>query len=96
MQVLVRGVEHYAERGALIPEETVVLVREPDNRHDPNAVKVMRVHGDTGRQEHVGYIQAEKAAEVSNLLLAGEAVRCQVVPPLNPVQGVLNLSWSEK
>jgi len=93
MKVVVRGVLLYSDRGALIPEETVVLEREPENVHDTNAVKVMRVHHDTGRHEHVGYIQAEKAADVSARLLETPGVVCSVVPPLNPVEGVIKIEW---
>ena len=90
----VKHVWHYAERGALIPEETVVLQREPNNEHDSNAVKVLRKHLDTGRLEHVGYIEREKAESVCKRMDEYACTpQCTVVPPLNPVQGVLKIEW---
>jgi hypothetical protein len=85
MNIDVRGIFYYSDRGALIPEETIALEREPDNEHDKNAVKVLRVHSDTGRKEHVGYVQHEKAEEVSTLLLEKDDVRCKVIPPIKPI-----------
>jgi len=68
------------------PKPTLVawLVREPDNKHDPNAIKVF-VGG-----EHVGYIPAREAGGLAPLMDAGERwnglVDRLVVSPDNPEQ----------
>ena len=44
------------------------LEREPDNKHDPNAIKVMstwRKPDGTVHREHIGYVSREEAAVIS-------------------------------
>ena len=48
------------------------LVPEPDNPHDPNAIKVML----DGR--HVGYVPAEECADVRPLLVRAEKIRAHI------------------
>jgi hypothetical protein len=95
MEVKVRGVEMYSERGTLLPDETFVLEQDFGNTVDPNAVKVLRVYTDTGRRSQVGYIQQECAEDVS-ALMAKNHVNCVVVPPLNPVEANMRLTFTKK
>lgn len=46
------------------------LEREPDNKFDPNAVKVCALCGDTWKQ--IGYLPKDVAGEVSSALEAGQ------------------------
>lgn len=46
------------------------LEREPDNKYDPNAVKVCALCGDTWKQ--IGYLPKDVAGEVSTALEAGQ------------------------
>lgn len=95
MDVKIRGIELYSERGALLPDETFLLEPEPENTIDPNAVKVLRLYTDTGRKSHVGYIQQERAEEVSALLTENN-VTCTVIPPLNPIEANMRLTFTKK
>ncbi|MCC6489493.1 MAG: HIRAN domain-containing protein [Candidatus Hydrogenedentes bacterium] len=70
----IAGAEHYPARAAV--GEAVVLERDPQNHHDPNAVRVMNAHG-----EQVGYLPRRLVAWLAPLLdsravsLAGTVVR---------------------
>ena len=46
---------------AFTPGRRLVLVREPDNEHDPNAVAVW----DAARRVHGGYVPAEVAPSIA-------------------------------
>lgn len=65
-----RGVGHY-EKAAKAADTTTLmpamLVREPDNPHDPNAVAVRPLGG-----EIIGYVNKQTAAWLSKRLDAGE------------------------
>jgi hypothetical protein len=62
---------HYREEAlqsdAFAPGSRLTLVPEPDNPHDPQAIRVL---GATGT-EHVGYVPAELCADLHVLLGAG-------------------------
>ena len=62
----VAGLSHYCEnyRGVIDPEGrlTVDLIPEPDNPHDPNAIRVY-MNG-----KHIGYVPKEKTAKVRKFL----------------------------
>ncbi|WP_162529327.1 HIRAN domain-containing protein [Segeticoccus rhizosphaerae] len=65
-----RGVSHYAaaaRRSDLRPGRLLVLVRERDNPHDPNAVGVRAADSD----EVVGYVNKAKARQLARQLDAG-------------------------
>ncbi len=53
--------------------EALLLVREPDNLFDSNAVKVCRETG-----EQIGYLYREVAEEVAPLLDAGKRVEAVI------------------
>ena len=63
-QDTLKSLQHYARSGRRLP---ALLVREPDNRHDQNAVAVM-VYGHT-----VGYLSRDDAEDLADHLdeLAG-------------------------
>lgn len=65
-----RGVGHYEKASKAADTTTLmptVLVREPDNPHDPNAVAVRPLGGET-----IGYVNKQTAAWLSKRLDAGE------------------------
>lgn len=94
LKVRVKKVWEFADRGALLPNETIVLKREPDNEVDEFAVRVFRVHADTNRHEHVGYVDKENAEAVCKVLDSfSDSVVVNVIPPLNPVQALLHVEW---
>ena len=47
--------------------ESVVLIKEPDNEHDPTAVKVCTLDG-----YHIGYVPAYLSSEVTNIMSTDE------------------------
>jgi len=54
--------------------EELLLVCEPDNSFDPNAIKVLRANG-----EQLGYIPASTAASgLTRQLDRGDAIRCRI------------------
>ena len=53
---------HQNELRAIRPNDLLQLVREPENEHDPNAIKVMF------KNLHVGYIPAEYAVGMAPLI----------------------------
>jgi predicted metallopeptidase len=66
------------------PRVIATLVREPQNEHDPNAIKVLVA------AEHVGYIPSREAGGLAPLMDAGERwcglVDRLVISPENPEQ----------
>lgn len=67
----VRGVSYHADQvraGNFKPGTRVLLVREPDNEHDPNAVAVRSVRGG----HLAGYVNQQNAARIAKRLDAGE------------------------
>ena len=78
-QEVIRSIiDSYVEKGKLksfegLSDEDQVLrgiaslEKEPDNPHDPNAIKVM-LNDAHGKKHHVGYIAKEQTAEVSELM----------------------------
>lgn len=58
--------------------EKLILVREPDNPRDRNAVKVMRRGGFLSGEQQLGYLSAEVAEEIAPLLDRGERVEAEV------------------
>ena len=57
--------------------ETLELIPEPDNKFDPNAVKIMK--GDL----HFGYVPRRFSSEVSAALECGVKLTCGIIT-LNP------------
>jgi hypothetical protein len=53
--------------------DRLLLVREPDNDHDSNAVKIMREDGD-----FLGYIPSETAEELAERMDAGEEAWAEI------------------
>lgn len=68
---------HYSERQDAIRHCTrgdpLVLLREPSNQYDPNAILVRLTDG-----EDAGYVPSETAAVLAPQLDAGEGVRAEV------------------
>lgn len=65
-----RGVSYHERAGRMADTtslRTAVLVREPDNPHDPNAVAVRPLEGET-----IGYVNKQTAAWLSKRMDAGE------------------------
>lgn len=58
---------------ALKPGEELLLDREPDNRHDPNAVAVY------ARGVQVGYLPASRAELIADFMDHGKEVQCRVL-----------------
>ena len=50
------------------------LVRQPDNEHDTNAIKVI-----VGRNNFVGFVPRENAARVAELMDAGVTITAEVL-----------------
>lgn len=71
--------ERCRELAALKPGMPVYLVREPENRCDPNAVAVFAPWG-----RHLGYLRAPLAAALSARCAAGEAFAARVAAVLGP------------
>jgi|GEM_PF-3813967 len=62
------------------PLEGMILVRDPENADDPNAVAVKNVHG-----THVGYLPGEDAAFFAPLIDRKEVLLAALVmPPDHP------------
>jgi hypothetical protein len=62
------AIRRYAKRGS-----KVRLEREPDNSHDPNAIAVIltrRTQGGRPIEDHIGYVPAGLAEEITDLLHA--------------------------
>lgn len=69
------------------------LVREADNRHDPNAVAVMYDNKETDETVLIGYIPGTDNEQLAILLDMGwthlfECCICQVNPEAHPVQQI--------
>jgi hypothetical protein len=87
---------HHAEAlgsDALAPGSPLVLRRDPDNEHDPNAIAVLSA-GDEGDQ--VGWVPRELAAELAPELDEGRpwsalVLREQRRSPRDPRQGLTML-----
>jgi hypothetical protein len=80
----VAGLQYHSYRcddglgGHVSPQvgERLVLAREPDNRHDRNAIEVW------WRNEHrLGHLPWEVAAHVAGLMDSGQALRAYVLHP---------------
>jgi hypothetical protein len=54
--------------------EQLVLEHDPRNRHDPNAVRVCRLHG-----EQLGFLKADLAPDVVNRLARGFTITAFIV-----------------
>lgn len=54
-------------------DSDVFLLRDPDNKHDSNAIAVF-VEDDNGRDHQIGYLGRELAAELAPLVDAGHQV----------------------
>lgn len=75
---------------ALKPNQTLVLVRQPDNKHDKNAVLV------TWGTRSLGWVPRDLAAEIAPHIDAGVNVICRKAPPLpkfGAYRGVLELAY---
>lgn len=72
---LIAGLQHRCSKAALEQfreNDSVVLVREPSNPHDPNAVQVRRL----GR--HVGYLPRDLAMQVAPCMDAAWATKAWI------------------
>ena len=71
----VRGVSHYQGACKKVRRgDRLVLLREPENRHDKNAIAVLSQSG-----KRVGYISAALAEELAPHMDRGNAVTCDVL-----------------
>lgn len=61
------------------PREMLLLVREPHNRYDRNAVAVYRRGGLLSDTQQIGYISAELAEEIATRIDSGERVEARVL-----------------
>lgn len=78
VQINVAGVTHMNEQIKMSRLEWIrkyvqygsrfALQREPDNPHDPNAIKILHVLKKSGRKIEVGYVPRKKAAEWAPLM----------------------------
>lgn len=78
-----RGVAYYAEAakaGDFSPGAPVRLVREPDNKHDPNAIAVYAADG-TGP---AGYVNKQNAARLTKVIDSGEQLEALSVRGARP------------
>jgi len=67
IQFNLAGVKHYQKLLKKLPAKTrAALLREPDNKYDPNAIAVY----ESGR--HVGYIPRDEASWIVSVMDAGE------------------------
>lgn len=68
----------------LFPSEPVILEFEPDNKHDPNAIKVL-LSG-----QHIGYIKAGSCSRVRNLIVNDkiDSITCSLTG--GPYKAVFN------
>lgn len=80
--------------GALIdrlrPNQALVLIRQPTNEHDANAVLI------TWGQRSLGWVPRNLAAEIAPFLDRGVNVICRKAPPLpkfGAYRGVLELAY---
>ncbi len=53
--------------------DALKLVREPENRYDTRAIKVLNPDG-----MHIGYVPRSKNEVISNLMDAGKHVMCEI------------------
>lgn len=90
----IMGSSFLAGAGALIdklkPNQPVVLLREPTNEHDPNAVKVM------WGVRQLGWLPRGLAANIAPLMDSGINVIARKAPPLpkfGAYRGVLELAY---
>lgn len=61
--ITVAGTSHHQrEMAGMRPNDQIELIREPDNKFDPNAIKVV------WQFRHVGYIPAEIAVGMAPLM----------------------------
>lgn len=65
--------------------EALVAEREPDNKHDPNAIRL--IHAGT----FIGYVPASTAEEVAPLIDDGATVECEIVGFANDITPVCEL-----
>ena len=65
-QSYVAGIKHHRKAFYALNleqrEHSLELIEEPENKHDPNAIKVI-VDG-----KHIGYVPAKKCKKVKNIL----------------------------
>lgn len=96
----VRGVSHEnpdgSRRQALIKRcragQELVLVREPDNEHDENAVMVCTKGGFLRRSRQLGYLSEDLAAQLADELDAGR----RIVVTVQEVTGGGGALWWKK
>lgn len=90
----VAGLSYYWEnyRDVIDPEGelNVELVPEPDNKHDPNAIKVI-MNG-----QHIGYVPKEKTADVKKILPDAYEIDAHVVLDGDFWEDVVILIWYRK
>ncbi|CAI5470112.1 unnamed protein product [Closterium sp. Yama58-4] len=60
----IKGLQHYP--GTVNPREMVRLIREPNNAHDRNAIRVDNIRG-----QEVGHVEAKMACHLAPLVDAG-------------------------
>lgn len=72
--ILKRGLVDTSIHKYIFTNEPVELVQEPDNPHDPNAIKVV-VAG-----QHIGYIKAGSCAHLNKVIAEGrvEKILCRI------------------
>lgn len=68
-----RGIDAQVRYAKLTAGEPLVLVREPDNQYDPNAIQV---HTEDGC--FIGFVPKAVAARFAPLIDAGTEVMCEV------------------
>lgn len=74
----------------LFPGARLILQREPQNPHDPNAIAVCVSAGDTADEKrwHVGYLPAKIAAKVAPRIDNGEEFAAE-----HTDHGWLEITW---
>jgi hypothetical protein len=78
-----RGEAEKAAFAAAVPDQPIRLEFEPDNPHDPKAIKVWLSDPNGGEAAFVGYVPRTENEEVGRLLRQYPDAKCgmYVVPP---------------
>lgn len=65
-------------RNKVRPGNTVLLAREPDNPHDPNAIGLWWYDERSRTGDHIGYIPRDRAKRMASELDGGKTITAKV------------------
>ena len=83
-----RTPEDRARAARLVKGELLLLEREPENAHDPNAIKILTIDGYREDCRHIGYVPSVVAREIAPMLDSGVELSCTVVTVVDYVERV--------